>query len=267
MSTQSRRAFVGGSVAAALTAVAGCSTGGQPKARGTRPSRPSVAPNTTPPETHESTTPTSIGAGRATFVAQGPQQSSQVALTFHTNGNVGLAHQLLDLVDMRKVPVTAFIVGNWLDQHPDWGKRLVDGGHELANHTYTHPTFARLDATQMADEISRCRDALLRSSGSNSHFFRPSGTANGTDMPLDMVMAAAGAAGYATVLGYDVDPSDYQNPGPAVVARRTINGLHPGAIVSLHFGHQGTIRALPAILDAIEQRGLTAVTASGLLSS
>ena len=163
--------------------------------------------------------------------------------------------------------MTAFIVGRWLDDHPDWAKRLVDGGHELANHTYSHPTFARLPKERMAAEITHCRDALLRTSGSGGRFFRPSGTTNGTDTPVDAVMIAAAAAGYGTVLGYDVDPADYQDPGPTIVAQRTISGLHPGAIVSMHFGHQGTIQALPTILDALEQRGLVAVTASDLLTS
>jgi peptidoglycan/xylan/chitin deacetylase (PgdA/CDA1 family) len=209
----------------------------------------------------------SLNARTTRFVARGPESSGAVALTFHTNGDVALAHQLLDLVDERNAQVTAFIVGNWLDQHPDWAKRLVDNGHELANHTYSHRTFARLPLPEMTDEIGRCRDALVRTSGSGGHFFRPSGTANGTDSPLDTVMAAAGAAGYETVLGYDVDPADYQDPGPAIVARRTIAQLHPGAVVSLHFGHLGTIRALPKILDALDQRGLRAATASDLLGS
>ncbi len=260
----SRRAFVRGSVAAVVAAAVGCSPDRSRKAISTTRSKASAPPGTAAtPGTFGSTTPPTT----ARFVARGPERSSRVALTFHTNGDVGLAHQLLDLVDARNVRMTAFIVGNWLKRHPDWGKRLAAGGHELANHTYTHPAFADLDAAQMLSEISRCGDALLRISGSRARFFRPSGTANGTDAPRGAVLSAAAAAGYTTVLGYDVDPGDYRDPGPAVVAQRTISALHPGAIVSLHFGHAGTIRALPAILDAIGQRGLHAVTASDLLAT
>ena len=200
-------------------------------------------------------------------MSHGPDHPGRVALTFHTNGDVALAHQLLDVLDRRNVRVTAFIVGTWLDQHPDWAKRLVDDGHELANHTYLHPSsFARLAPAEMADEITRCRDALIRTSGSGGQFFRPSGTANGVDTPPGTVMAAARSAGYATVLGYDVDPADYRDPGPSAVAQLTVAGLHPGAIVSLHFGHSGTIQAIPTILDAVEHRGLVPVTASDLFS-
>jgi peptidoglycan/xylan/chitin deacetylase (PgdA/CDA1 family) len=67
------------------------------------------------------------------------------------------------------------------------------------------------------------------------------------------------------VLGFDVDPFDYQDPGAETVAQRTLAAVRPGAIVSLHFGHPGTIAALPAILDGLDARGLTPVTASAVL--
>ena len=80
------------------------------------------------------------------------------------------------------------------------------------------------------------------------------------------MLVAAKAAGYETVLGYDTDPSDYQDPGANAVAKRVIAGLHAGSVVSLHFGHRGTIEALPAILDALDRQHLTPVTAHDLLS-
>jgi len=187
-------------------------------------------------------------------------------LTFHTNGDLGLVQQLFDAITARKAHATSFIVGNWLEQHPDWAKRLVDGGIELANHTYAHLGFEKLSPARMLEEVSMCRDVLVRLNGKPGAFFRPSGTKNGIDSPSPAAMAAAGNAGYATVLGYDLDPFDYRDPGSSAVVSRTIAALHPGAIVSLHFGHPGTITALPLILDAIEQQGLTTVTASELLA-
>ena len=271
--TSSRRAFVLGVAATAgAGVVAACGSDGTPTAdpstAGTSTSLPGASSPAAVGEQSSTTGPGAQGSasGPARFVSSGPAGVDKVALTFHTNGDVALAHQLLDLLDARSIQVTAFVVGTWLDQHPDWAKRLVDGGHELANHTYTHPTFAKLAPSAMADEITRCRDVLLRTGPSGGAYFRPSGTANGTDSPIPAVLAAAGAAGYPTVLGYDVDPADYKDPGATVVSARTIAALHPGAIVSLHFGHAGTIQALPAILDALQQRGLAPVRASDLLA-
>jgi peptidoglycan/xylan/chitin deacetylase (PgdA/CDA1 family) len=79
------------------------------------------------------------------------------------------------------------------------------------------------------------------------------------------VLSVAAEAGYETVLGFSVDPLDYDDPGADAVTQRTLAAVKPGSIVSLHFGHPGTVAALSAILDGLDQRGLTPVTVSTLL--
>lgn len=261
---RSRRRFLLGAAGAAvaLSACGADAVGGAVTTSG--PAGPTIAG----PTTAENGAPASAVSGPTTarFVSHGSTDKASIALTFHTNGDLGVIQRLFDVITRRQAKATAFIVGNWLEQHPDWAKRLVDGGFELANHTQTHLGFEKLSPATMLDEVSKCRDVLVRLNGRPGAFFRPSGTTNGIDSPSPAAMAAAGSAGYATVLGFDLDPFDYQDPGSSAVVSRTVAALHPGAIVSLHFGHPGTITALPLILDAIEQRGLTTVTASELLA-
>jgi peptidoglycan/xylan/chitin deacetylase (PgdA/CDA1 family) len=211
--------------------------------------------------------PSTKAPGPARFVSTGPHDAPRVALTFHTNGAVGLVQQLLDTLSARHVVVTTFIVGDWLDANPTFAKKIVDGGHELANHTYTHPSFLSLSQDAMRDEIVRCRDVITRLTGEPPTFFRPSGTDDGTAAPPQAVLDVAGAAGYPTVLGFDVDPFDYQDPGAAAITQRTLAAVGRGSVVSLHFGHAGTVAALPGILDGLDAKGLTPVTASKLLGS
>ena len=68
------------------------------------------------------------------------------------------------------------------------------------------------------------------------------------------------------MLGFDVDPLDYTDPGAAAVTQRTLAAVKAGSIVSLHFGHPGTLAALPGILDGLAQKNLTPVTTSELLA-
>jgi peptidoglycan/xylan/chitin deacetylase (PgdA/CDA1 family) len=253
----SRRAFLAGTGAAvALTAI-GCGGGG---GRDTgdevaaAPTTSSLPPLPGPPDP-------------ATFVFRGPTDAPNVALTFHTDGDLDVARTLLDELAARDVRMTSFVVGEWLEANPDWAAMLTDDGHELANHTYSHVTFSELDPSAMAAEIDRCRDVLVGLTGSGGAFFRPSGTADGTTTPSPAVLATAGASGYATVLGFDVDPFDYEDPGAAAVVDRTLAAVGPGSIVSLHFGHPGTVTALPSILDGLEARGLQPVPASELLAN
>jgi peptidoglycan/xylan/chitin deacetylase (PgdA/CDA1 family) len=218
-----------------------------------------------PPTTAPAAPAPSTALPTAQFVVTGPKSDDRVALTFHTNGDLGLVDEVLDVFASRNVHVTAFIVGEWLEANPDMAARIAAGGHEFANHTYSHPTFGDLSPDAMRDEIVRCRDVLTRLIGAPGRFFRPSGTDDGTTAPGEQVLDAATQAGYGTVLGYDVDPLDYDDPGADVVVQRTLAAVAAGSIVSLHFGHSGTVEAMPAILDGIAQKGLKAGTASALL--
>jgi peptidoglycan/xylan/chitin deacetylase (PgdA/CDA1 family) len=242
-----------GALAAACSGDGGASDGATTTAPGptTVPATPTAPASTAPPA--------------ARFVVSGPTTKPRVALTFHTNGDLGLADQLLDELAQRHVKMTSFIVGNWLEANPGMAARIADGGHEFANHTYTHPSFLQLSRDAQLGEVIGCRDVLVRLTGGPGAAFRPSGTDDGTVSPGDQVLSVAAEAGYTTVLGFDVDPLDYDDPGAATVTERTLAAVHPGAIVSLHFGHAGTVQALPAILDGLEQRDLTPVTVSTLL--
>jgi peptidoglycan/xylan/chitin deacetylase (PgdA/CDA1 family) len=195
-------------------------------------------------------------------VLAGPRTGRQVALTFHGSGDPLLAGALLDLVDHAGAQITVFAVGRWLAQHPGLARRILGAGHELANHTYTHPALGRLGRAAVAGEIRACRSVLERLTGGPGRWFRPSAM----DVPTGLVRAEAGAAGYPVVVGFDVDPRDYADPGADRVAARVAAALHPGAIVSLHTGHAGTVAALGPILAAVRGRGLVPVGLHRLLA-
>lgn len=257
-----RRAFLAGAIAAVGAVAAACGGDGG-ASNGAAASTTATSGATTGPTA--ATAPATTVPPAARFVVAGPTTKPRVALTFHTNGDLGLADQLLEVLDQRHVKMTSFMVGDWLEANPDMAKRIADGGHEFGNHTYTHPSFLQLSRDAQLGEVERCRDVLVRLTGGPGAAFRPSGTDDGTVSPGDQVLSVATDAGYAVVLGFDVDPLDYQDPGADTVAQRTLAAVHPGAVVSLHFGHPGTIQALPAILDGLEQRALTPVTVSTLL--
>jgi peptidoglycan/xylan/chitin deacetylase (PgdA/CDA1 family) len=270
-----RRSFLLG--AAACLAAAACASGdpgaagsnGAPDT-GTAPpppgSPPPAPPDTARPAAVDAGAPPSTRPTGARFAARGPADDTRVALTFHTDGSLDVAARLVDALARASVPATCFIVGSWLEANPTWARRLLDAGHELANHTYSHPTAGRLTADALQHDIERCRDVLVRLTGSPGRLFRPSGTDDGLAEPGPAIMAAATAAGYPVVAGFDVDPLDYRDPGAAAVRTRTLAAVRGGSVVSLHFGHPGTVDALPAILSGLRDRGLRPVTAGELLS-
>ena len=200
--------------------------------------------------------------GPAQVVRHATTGRPEVALTFHGSGEPRLAEQLLSEAENAGVAVTVFAVGTWLQSHPEMAARILKGGHALGNHTYTHPTLHRLSPAGIADEVNRCATLLHKLTGSAGVAFRPSG---GPSITAPMVQAAT-AAKYPYVVGFDVDPSDYLDPGARAVASRVLAGVRPGSIVSLHLGHTGTVEALPHILDGLRSRGLRPVTTPRLLA-
>jgi peptidoglycan/xylan/chitin deacetylase (PgdA/CDA1 family) len=190
-----------------------------------------------------------------------------VALTFHlgprlADEDVALAHQLLSEADRLGAPITVFAVGQWLDEHRDLVPLILAGGHELDNHTYTHPVLTAVAADAVASEIRRCRDVLARLAPVQGRYFRPSGTSQATPLILEQ----AGLAGYRTVVDFDVDPLDYTDPGADAVVARVQAGARPGSIVSMHFGHPGTVAAFPRIVADLRARGLSPALVRTLLA-
>ncbi|SDO33535.1 Peptidoglycan/xylan/chitin deacetylase, PgdA/CDA1 family [Nakamurella panacisegetis] len=224
-------------------------------------SRPSSRP-AAPPTRTSRTAPTSTRppGGPAEQISHGPTDRGQVALTFHGAGDTGLARQILQIARQKKALITVMAVGTWLAENPEIGPAIVAGGHEMGNHTWSHQDINSLSATDVTAEIVRCRDLLRSQIGSAGRYFRQSQspTANA------LVRREAGAAGYATCLSYDLDSMDWTDPGASAI-RANVREARAGSIVSMHLGHQGTVDALPGILDDLRSRHLTAVTVSTLL--
>ena len=233
-----------------------------------RPGATSAPGTTAPlaaPTTAAATTATTASTWQpgqpAAFVKNGSRHRAQVALTFHANGDAGLATRMLDLLRKRATPVTVFAVGNWLVANPALGKRIIADGHELANHTWSHQEMRPLAANVVADEIARAAKAIADLTGSQGKWFRPSGI----EIPTDRILAEAGKAGYPVSVGYDLDSLDFKDPGGPAVIANVKAAVQNGSIISLHFGHANTLDALPAVLDHLSAKGLQPVTVGQLL--
>jgi peptidoglycan/xylan/chitin deacetylase (PgdA/CDA1 family) len=195
-------------------------------------------------------------------VTHGPRDRPRVALTFHGQGPAAQAKALLDELEKGGARVTVLAVGSWLQAEPAMARRILDGGHELGNHTQNHLSIAGLDAKHAYAEISACAQVLEKLTGSIGTWFRPSGTQYSTQT----IRAQAAGVGYPTCLSYDLDSLDYTDPAAPAVVSTVSGGIQNGSIVSLHFGHATTVAAMPEILDRLRQRGLTPVTMTELVS-
>lgn len=267
--TTSRRRFLAGVVTASVAGAAACSSANQrPTAQAT--SRASGSPTTMQPGSpgspgSQAPASSATSSGRPTTshpdLLHGPRTAHAVALTFHGQGPAALTKQVLAEAAHAGAGLTVLAVGTWLDAEPALARAILDGGHDLGNHTWSHRPMRRLDAGTAYAEISRAATLLKKLTGTEGRWFRPSGTPRSTPT----IRREALRAGYSGCLAYDVDPEDYKDPGAATVRRRVHDLVRPGSVVSLHLGHPGTVQALPGILADLHARGLRPVTASALL--
>lgn len=194
-------------------------------------------------------------------IYHGPRNRAEIALTFHGAGDLAIARKILEIAKKSQTPITVMAIGVWLKANPTIGREIVDAGNDVGNHTLNHRTMPRLSIKEATYEISRGKSALAKSLGSATEWFRPSGTQKSNAI----IRAAAGASGYTHCISYDVDSHDYQDPAAKTIVFNTMKSVQNGSIVSLHFGHPNTVKALPLLLQALHDRKLTPVTISQLL--
>ncbi len=271
-----RRFVVGGAVVAALGAcrsgatktgragsTSGSAAGGAEgtDSRGLAASSAAASDAGAHPVTLPPTSAPEASLRPAVYVPHASRSVPRVALTFHASGDPILAQRLLDVVVAAGVPITVFGVGRWMAAHPDIVARIARDGHELANHTLTHQSMGQLSATAVAQEVAGCAAVLRQLTGSITAWFRPSGI----EVPTPAILLEAGRAGYPVSVGYDVDSLDFQDPGAVAIEANVRDRLQAGSIVSLHFGHRGTIDAFGPIVEHARASGLQPVTVSQLL--
>ncbi|MFJ6794246.1 polysaccharide deacetylase family protein [Streptomyces sp. NPDC091268] len=255
-----RTALRAGAAAAAGALTAACGAGARPAPAAPAPTAPAKA--AAPAKPAPAAASPRRFAGQPVEIGHGPRDRPRVALTFHGNGDPAVAKAVLAEAERAGARVTVLAIGTWLDAHPDMARRILDGGHELGNHTLHHLAINDLPREQALAEITGCADRLKRLTGSIGTWFRPSQT----QYASPLVRTLAQRAGYPHVLSYDVDSLDFTSPGAAAVIRTVTGTIRAGSVVSLHFGYADTVDAMPPLLEELARRQLRAVTTTELLT-
>jgi peptidoglycan/xylan/chitin deacetylase (PgdA/CDA1 family) len=233
---------------------------------------PSATATATPGRTATpSATPST--SGPSALIRSGERSSNLVALTFDMGGRLEPAVQIMEFLVANQVRATIFPTGASLENpnsslgreafailvaHPE----LFDVG----SHSYSHPDFTTLSAAEIADELARTEAAIAGLGGPSPRpFFRPPFGAVG-----EAVLEAAGDAGYAYTVMWDVDTIDWRpesdgGPTAAEIAAKVLENAQGGSIVLMHLGGYNTLAALPEIVRGLRDRGFELATVAEVL--
>ncbi len=222
-----------------------------------KPAIPAENPTLAPVKPKASPTPTEPPITFNSVHVDGPF----IALTFDDGPNATLTPKLLDLLAARHLKATFFVVGQNAADHPEILKRAVREGHEIANHSWSHPNLAKMSDEAVRRELQKTDDAITAATGKRPTLLRP---------PYGSITARQkkwihDEFGYRIII-WDVDPLDWKRPGPSVVTARILKETKAGSIVLSHDIHPPTIEAMPATFDQLMRKGFKSVTVTELLA-
>ena len=183
-----------------------------------------------------------------------------IAMTFDDGPSATLTPKLLDILAAHQIKATFFVIGENVAEHPEIVARAAREGHEIGNHSWSHPNFAKMSDDGVRSQLQRTDDAIKSATGSRPTLLRP---------PYGSITVREkrwihDQFGYQIIL-WDVDPYDWKRPGPSVVRNRILKETRSGSIVLSHDIHPGTIEAMPSTFDALEAKGFKFVTISELI--
>jgi len=186
---------------------------------------------------------------------------SYIALTFDDGPDKKLTPKLLDLLAQHHIKATFFVVGQNAAEFPDIVARAVREGHEVGNHSWSHPNFAKMSDENIRRQLRQTDDAIKQATGQRPTLLRPP-YGNLSTRQKQWIHQEFG---YRIAL-WDVDPLDWKRPGPSVICNRIVKETRPGSIVLSHDIHAGTIEAMHDTLNQLEAKGFKFVTVSELIA-
>ncbi len=184
-----------------------------------------------------------------------------IALTFDDGPQQKLTPKLLDLLAAHHIKATFFVIGQNVVEHPQIVARAMREGHEIGNHSWSHPNLGKMSDEGVRRQLQETDEAIVRATGVHPVLMRPP---YGSLTPRQRRWVHA-EFGYDIVL-WDVDPLDWKRPGPSVICNRIVAETRPGSIVLSHDIQAGTIAAMPQVLSDLEAKGFKFVTVSELIS-
>ena len=221
-----------------------------------------TAQNPTPPgPPRVATPPAAVAATPAVSYSAVHVDGPYIAMTFDDGPSEKLTPGLLDILAQHHIHATFFVIGKNAAEYAEILQRAVREGHEIGNHSWSHPAFGKMRDESVRNELQKTDDAIRAAIGTRPVLMRP---------PYGSIRARQkhwiySEFGYRTIL-WDVDPLDWKRPGSAVVTSRIVRETRPGSIILSHDIHPGTIKAMPATFDQLQAKGFKFVTVSELIA-
>ncbi|WP_375541371.1 delta-lactam-biosynthetic de-N-acetylase [Paenibacillus sp. L3-i20] len=183
----------------------------------------------------------------------GDTTRNELFMTFDNGYENGLTPKILDVLNEKKVPATFFVTGHYIKDQPDLLKRMVDEGHIIGNHSWSHPDMTQLSEEMIRNELKKVKEQVQLMTGQQEmEYLRPPrGIFN------EKVLAESKNWGYTSVF-WSIAYKDWDvraQKGAQYAFEQVTKQFHPGAILLLHSVSQDNADALGSIIDEARRQG------------
>ena len=191
--------------------------------------------------------------GRIHAAAKGLHGQKIVAITFDDGPNPATTPGILKVLDKYHAKATFFMLGQNVVRNPSLVKDVAKRGHEIGNHSFSHPNLAKLSEARIASEVAKTQAALLKV-GVRPHWFRPPYGAG-----VSKVEPIASAS-HLTCALWSVDTRDWMRHAPSAVDAAVMGHVQNGDVILLHDTKKVTLEALDGLLAQLRAKGYQFVT-------
>ncbi|MEW9095047.1 MAG: polysaccharide deacetylase family sporulation protein PdaB [Clostridiaceae bacterium] len=186
-------------------------------------------------------------------------EEKKVSITFDVNWGENNTIEILDILDKYNVKATFFLIGNWIDDFPEEVKEIHKRGHEIGNHSNSHPDMSKISKEKMINELSVTDAKTIKVIGESTRLFRfPSGSYN------NLSVETVNELGYHCIQ-WDVDSIDWRAEGEEKEYNRVMKNTKPGSILLFHTDGKYTPKTLPRIIEDLKAKGYEFVKVGDLI--
>ncbi|MBT2286002.1 polysaccharide deacetylase family protein [Paenibacillus polymyxa] len=197
------------------------------------------------------------------MVEQESVREKVVAFTFDDGPHPVYTPQVLEIFRRAGGRATFFMIGQEMENHPEIAAKVHREGHEIANHTYTHPDLTQLTLEEAGEELQRAEHLVQEVTGQPARSFRPPYFGVNEE-----ILSLATERGYRTIGAVNGDARDWDNPGVKHILEYTRSAVQPGSVLIFHDGYgdrSQTVEAVRVLVDELVGEGYRLVTVSELL--
>lgn len=180
-----------------------------------------------------------------------------IALTFDDGPDQNTL-KILASLNKRGAKATFFVVGTSVRANPDIARQIVEQGHEIAAHSFSHKRLTRLGDWELKRDFGMANKIIFEATGERPKTFRP---------PYGIYSPRVLEAANLPVVMWSVDPQDWRTRSSKQTVKSVLADAHPGAIVVMHDPLISTVNAVPVLLRELSERGYNFVTVSTLLGN